>query len=110
VPEILSDRRTHLPICWQGRAGARISVRLVVAVLCIEALAGCARRPVEPLSAAVSAPIRSTSNPLPRRTPRASQSGTDCQFTTRGLGDTWIDADGLSTSCGSGQSAAPRSK
>jgi len=110
VLRIFFDRRAQLPTSWQGRAGARMSIRLVVAVLCIETLTGCARRPVAPLGAAVSDPIRSASNPLPHRTLRSSQSGPDCQFTMRGLGDIWIDADGLGTPCGSGHPPTPRSR
>jgi hypothetical protein len=100
LPRTLSDRRARISSCPPRRGCAQVSARLAVAVLCAQVLGSCASRPIEPASAAVNVPLRSTSIPQERPVVRQAQSRPDCQFKVRGLGDTWIDADGATpTSC-----------
>jgi hypothetical protein len=89
--EICSDRRPRISMASKRRSGTQMLARLVVAALCIQTLAGCARRATVADGAAIRASIGST--PPPGRVLRQSPSRPDCQFRMGGLGDTWLDAD-----------------
>jgi hypothetical protein len=83
---------------------------MIVAVLCTQMLAGCARHPVAPEAVAL-APIKSIPAPQPARAQRQSGSARDCQIKPSGLGDTWVDVDDVAArNCQTGRRAAGASK
>jgi hypothetical protein len=84
--------------------------RMIVAVLCTQMLADCARRPIEP-EVVARAPIKSIPAPRPTRAQRQSGSGPECQFKPSGLGDTWLDGDdGAARNCPTGRRAVGASR
>jgi hypothetical protein len=87
--EIRADCRVHSLTYLLTRSCAPVLVRMLVAAACIQTLAACARRPVQPEAAALASTVRAP-NPLPRRT-HIEEAG--CQLPLIGLGDTWPNTD-----------------
>jgi hypothetical protein len=80
--------------------------RVIVAVLCTQMLADCARVPIAP-EVVARAPIKSMPAPRPVSAQRQSGSARDCQFKPSGLGDTWVDVDDVAArNCPTGRRTA----
>jgi hypothetical protein len=83
-----------------------MSARMIVAVLCTQMLANCARAPIAP-EVVARAPIRSIPATQPARAQRQSGSARDCQLKPSGLGDTWLDVDDVAArNCQTGRRTA----
>jgi hypothetical protein len=70
--------------------------RVLAAVFCVQALAGCAPYSMVSDGANIGTPIRSGAEapiPLPGRALLRAQPEPDCEFQLIGFGDTWLDAD-----------------
>jgi hypothetical protein len=101
------ERRVSRPT-WRRRL-ARTAARMTVAVLCIQMLADCARRPIAP-DVVARAPIISIPAPQPARAKRQPASR-DCQLKPSGLGDTWVEVDDAAArNCPTGRRTAGASR
>jgi len=105
--EILGEGRVSKTV-WR-RQLARTSTRMIVAVMCIQMLADCARHPIAP-DVVARAPINSIPAPQPTRA-KPQPASRDCQLKPNGLGDTWVDVDdGAARNCPTGRRTAGASR
>ena len=88
-----ADGPAQIAACLRAPSCAAALVRMLVAAACMQTLAACAGRPVQPESAAAGFAGVRMRDPPPRRTHLEASPEAGCVPQMVGLGDTWPEAD-----------------